>query len=97
MADKTNPGENAERNEANISPEEKELLDHSQSSGDSRDEQNLMRAKLDNKDEDGEPLNSDTRQSGEDLDVPGAELDDDNEILGEEDEENNNYSQADTE
>lgn len=29
---------------------------------------------------------------GDDLDVPGAELDDDNEILGEEDEENNYYS-----
>jgi hypothetical protein len=28
----------------------------------------------------------------EDLDIPGAELDDDNEILGEEDEENNYYS-----
>jgi hypothetical protein len=30
--------------------------------------------------------------SGDDLDVPGSELDDDNESIGEEDEENNNYS-----
>ena len=30
--------------------------------------------------------------SGDDLDIPGAELDDANEIIGEEDEENNNYS-----
>jgi len=30
--------------------------------------------------------------AGDDLDIPGAELDDANEILGEEDEENNNYS-----
>jgi hypothetical protein len=29
---------------------------------------------------------------GDDLDVPGSELDDDDEILGEEDEENNYYS-----
>ena len=29
---------------------------------------------------------------GEDLDVPGEELDDDNEAIGEEDEENNYYS-----
>src|SRR4051812_48723951 len=31
-------------------------------------------------------------ESGEDLDVPGAELDDENEIIGAEDEENNYYS-----
>ena len=30
--------------------------------------------------------------SGDDLDVPGAELDDDNEAIGSEDEENNYYS-----
>lgn len=31
-------------------------------------------------------------QSGSDLDIPGAELDDSNEAIGEEDEENNYYS-----
>jgi len=31
-------------------------------------------------------------KSGDDLDVPGAELDDDQEIIGSEDEENNYYS-----
>ena len=31
-------------------------------------------------------------QSGSDLDVPGSELDDENEKIGSEDEENNNYS-----
>ena len=30
--------------------------------------------------------------SGEDLDIPGAELDDDDEAIGSEDEENNHYS-----
>lgn len=33
--------------------------------------------------------------SGEDLDIPGAELDDENERIGEEDEENNSYSIGD--
>ena len=34
-------------------------------------------------------------RSGSDLDIPGAELDDKDEIVGEEDEENNAYSQRD--
>jgi hypothetical protein len=34
--------------------------------------------------------------SGKDLDVPGAELDDDDEDIGSEDEENNAYSRGDT-
>lgn len=33
---------------------------------------------------------------GDDLDVPGAELDDDQEEIGSEDEENNFYSESDT-
>ncbi len=33
---------------------------------------------------------------GEDLDVPGSELDDDQEEIGSEDEENNFYSESDT-
>lgn len=41
---------------------------------------------LDSTDDDGEPLNEDA------LDVPGSELDDANEQIGEEDEENNYYS-----
>jgi hypothetical protein len=45
--------------------------------------------------EDEELLKHRTRPvdfGGEDLDVPGAELDDENEAIGEEDEENNSYS-----
>lgn len=34
-------------------------------------------------------------RTGDDLDVPGSELDDDNEDIGEEDEENNYYSRSD--
>jgi hypothetical protein len=59
------------------------------------DDEELHRAELDDTDEDGDPLNeksSGSDQSGKDLDVPGAEDDDDNEDIGEEDEENNEYS-----
>ncbi|TCN50237.1 hypothetical protein D0809_23885 [Flavobacterium circumlabens] len=35
-------------------------------------------------------------QTGEDLDVPGSELDDQQEEIGSEDEENNYYSESDT-
>jgi hypothetical protein len=45
-------------------------------------------------DEDGKPIKGagNKMQLGEDLDVPGAELDDQDEQIGEEDEENNYYS-----
>jgi len=59
------------------------------------DASDLERAQLDDTDEDGDPLNeksSASDQSGRDLDVPGTEDDDDNEDIGEEDEENNEYS-----
>jgi hypothetical protein len=46
------------------------------------DEDNSVKKELGYKDQD----------PGEDLDVPGAELDDSNEAIGEEDEENNYYS-----
>lgn len=57
----------------------------------------LRRASLDNTDDDGDPLNEGSfgeETSGADLDVPGAELDDDNEDIGAEDEENNTYSRG---
>ena len=59
------------------------------------DDENLRKAALDNTDDDGTPLNEEGFKkniSGSDLDVPGAELDDDAESIGEEDEENNDYS-----
>lgn len=60
-----------------------------------RDEDNLVRGRMDNADFQNEPLNE--RSFGEvrtasDLDVPGSENDDPNERIGEEDEENNDYS-----
>ncbi len=53
---------------------------------------------LDDRDNDGELLNEKgikQDRSGEDLDTPGADSDDDKENIGEEDEENNIYSQRD--
>lgn len=86
--------------ETDISPVERSLLDESIENSMTQDSINLSRAKLDNTDDDGTPLNEKSSaddMSGEDLDVPGSEADDENEEIGEEDEENNNYSQADTE
>ena len=97
--DVNNPKPDEEMN-ADVSPEERALLDQSIDNGLSQDNTNLTRAILDNEDQDGVLLNGASNFadfSGDELDVPGAELDDENEMLGEEDEENNSYSQADTE
>lgn len=92
--------QNTPQEENDISPAERSLLDESIANSMTLDNESLQRSWLDNTDEEGEVLNEAsgaTDISGEDLDVPGAELDDDNEAIGEEDEENNSYSQADTE
>lgn len=97
--DKKNPNPDPSMN-ADISRTERELLDDSLINSSSRDNDQLRKAALDNTDEDGEPLNEATfgnDLTGNDLDVPGSEADDANEEIGEEDEENNSYSQADTE
>lgn len=79
----------------NISEEEKILLDNANDG--EGDDAALQQSTLDNTDNDGTPLNEKNLDvSGEDLDVPGAEADDANEAIGKEDEENNVYSQADT-
>ena len=85
--------------DSNVSAAERALLDDSIDNSLTEDNLNLKRSALDNTDDDGELLNEKSMAddiSGEDLDVPGAEDDDENESLGEEDEENNAYSQADT-
>lgn len=95
MPDPNNTPE--EMKDADITPEERALLD---AAGEDDEERGLHRAELDDRDEDGELLNvvsSATDKTGRDLDVPGSDEDDDMEDIGEEDEENNNYSQADTE
>ena len=76
----------------NVTKDERKVLDDAAGKINSTDQQNLDSAQLDQYDEDGELLNEKTGLSGKDLDVPGSELDDDNEDIGEEDEENNPYS-----
>lgn len=60
------------------------------------EDRDLEKAELDETD-DEDQLNerSNPKDMGEDLDVPGSELDDEEEELGEEDEENNPYSGRD--
>jgi hypothetical protein len=72
--------------EADITAEDLTLL--------SNEDVNVSRAALDSIDEDGEPLNEITGATdmGSDLDVPGSDIDDGSEKIGEEDEENNYYS-----
>ena len=82
----------AEQLNANVTKDERKLLDDAAKKVDSSDQVALENAKLDQYDDDGEPLNEKTGLSGNDLDIPGSELDDANEKIGEEDEENNSYS-----
>ncbi len=84
-----------EEMDSDIQPADLENIDNANEENSDR---NLRLTKLEDRDEDGELLNeasSATDQSGRDLDVPGAEADDDNEDIGEEDEENNEYSFSD--
>lgn len=78
-----------------VTDEEKRLLERTERPV-SDDTDNLERLALDNTDG-VEPLNQSANPAdmGEDLDVPGAELDDENEEIGEEDEENNAYTSPD--
>ncbi len=82
--------------DADVTNEDLRMLDAAEQNMDTPDSENLMRASLDNVDEDGDPLNEesslDEDMTGEDLDVPGSSADDADERIGEEDEENNYYS-----
>ncbi len=84
---------NEATSENDISPLELELLNGAginESAGD--DDVLLALTQLDDTDDDGDKLNEVSDITGEDLDVPGSEIDDENETLGNEDEENNSYS-----
>ena len=81
--------------DSNVTKEEKEDLRRTANDMPTEDDQNLRRTALDNTDDDGTPLNESSFKNnitGAGLDVPGAESDDENEEIGEEDEENNEYS-----
>ena len=99
--DNHNQTDSNEYNDSLITPAEKAMLDEILNSDPlSNDNTRLKNSQLDNTDEDGDFLNelsSAQDATGEDLDIPGVEDDDADEEIGEEDEENNGYSQADTE
>lgn len=80
--------------DSNVSDQEKETLGRTFADMPGDDE-NLREAALDNRDDAGAELNEDSFKnniSPSDLDIPGGELDDADEKIGEEDEENNDYS-----
>ena len=80
--------------DGNVTDEDREMLAAADQNRD-MDDSDLEAAKLDETDEDGDPLNEPRAgygATGADLDVPGSEDDDADEAIGEEDEENNYYS-----
>ena len=82
--------------DADVTPDERKALENvGNLDADSRDDEALVESRLDDVDDDGDPLNEEgfgDDYSGKDLDVPGTEDDDLDEEIGEEDEENNSYS-----
>ena len=85
-------------NAGNVTPAERRLLKKSAGHQPTAAATDFKRMTLDEKDAEGEFLNEKgirQNRSGADLDIPGAELDDEDELNGEEDEENNIYSQRD--
>jgi len=82
-------------NDSEVTREERELLRKSDrpETDESKDLEKLILDKTGNEsrvNEKGNPLDM-----GADLDIPGAELDDADEAIGDEDEENNSYSRPD--
>lgn len=81
--------------DADVTDEDLRMLDRADQGMAYGDDKNLIDASLDDEDEDGDALNEEgfgEELSGADMDVPGSEADDADELLGEEDEENNYYS-----
>ncbi len=91
-----NEDDEVEDDDSNVTAEEKDRLRETSESMSSFDDQDARNAHVDNVDDEGDPLNEATDGSGRELDVPGAEHDDEDEDMGEEDEENNDYSLGDT-
>jgi hypothetical protein len=89
---------------SNVSPEERADLARAGQDDGGEDRETLRTGLLDSTDEDGTPLNEKSFGEGrnddlsaDDLDVPGADEDDRDEIPGEEDEENEDYSISENE
>lgn len=80
---------------ADITADERETLERGDDYMPTRDEERLQQASMDNTDFDGDPLNEagfGSERTGADLDTGGTDEDDTMENIGEEDEENNQYS-----
>jgi hypothetical protein len=85
-------------NDGDVSAEERSVLANIDNTRADSEDEVLSEVELDNVDDDGTPLNEKSSRrdlAGDDLDVPGSEDDDADEALGEEDEENNEYSLSD--
>jgi hypothetical protein len=81
--------------DSNVSREERRTLASIDNREVDTEDEVLNQAALDNTDDDGTPLNEGSfgrDVSGDDLDIPGADEDDADEAVGDEDEENNEYS-----
>lgn len=74
-------GDTSERGEADVTDEDLQALGPKDLSMDMGEDERILKNRV-------WPVD----MVGSDLDVPGSELDDDNEAIGSEDEENNNYS-----
>ncbi len=95
LFDNTIDGSVMDNPDSNVTQEERETLERTVSDLPTEDDEALRMAALDDTDQDGDPLNESSFKNnltGTGLDVPGAENDDENEKIGEEDEENNEYS-----
>jgi hypothetical protein len=97
--DKRDDGKIRMGGRSNVSPEERADLASAFREGDGEDEETLRTGLLDSTDDDGAPLNEKSFGQGlnddvsaDDLDVPGAHDDDPDQMPGEEDEENEDYS-----
>jgi hypothetical protein len=78
--------------DGDVSVSEKVALERTEDVQNTQDDNDLRETTLDTADREGVKLNESFDRTGEDLDVPGAEQDDKQEDIGEEDEENNSYS-----
>lgn len=87
--------EQIERNLENMNYDANEDIYNQEERLEDIDPQDISGERIVNNDNHEWKQNSD--KIGNDLDVPGSELDDEQEDIGSEDEENNFYSEADTE
>lgn len=80
--------------EDDVNPADKEMLADFDNIQGAEDDRGVQQARLDSRDAEGDALNEKIDNSGADLDVSGADADDQMEDIGEEDEENNQYSRG---